>query len=280
MESRTWKQGDVDPGTGKVYWGRRSTSKDGFLWMTPESFARKKEQVAAARRSEKGRAAEKARRNTDAERAKRNAYDRKRRAETAKGRGLDLRGQVYGRLTVLAVAGSKTYGTGNYHGAKKRMWLCQCECGKTTEVPTVSLTKTGGTRSCGCLHSEAAVANSKKSRHAILKPDAPLNYLVNVYKNGAKARGIEWGLTKEECRTLFAGDCHYCGAAPSNKARSRTSVFLYNGIDRVQNSGGYTPSNVVSCCGICNHAKHTLSSEEFVGWALRLAAHQAKGAAR
>ena len=53
---------------------------------------------------------------------------------------LDLTGQRYGRLTVLAPAeniGSRT------------AWLCRCDCGRETVVRTNRL-RSGHTSSCGC----------------------------------------------------------------------------------------------------------------------------------
>lgn len=54
----------------------------------------------------------------------------------------DLTGQVFGRLTVLGLAGIDD----QYHAK----WLCQCECGGRTEAYGSNLVR-GKTRSCGCL---------------------------------------------------------------------------------------------------------------------------------
>lgn len=60
------------------------------------------------------------------------------------GKFIDLTGQRYGRLTVLAEAGKK---------GVKRCWLCKCDCGSTTVVMTTSL-RSGNTQSCGCYKAE------------------------------------------------------------------------------------------------------------------------------
>jgi hypothetical protein len=39
--------------------------------------------------------------------------------------------------------------------------------------------------------------------------------------------------------------------------------YLYNGIDRVDNTLGYSKENCVSCCKICNYMKQVLTLEEF-----------------
>lgn len=57
-------------------------------------------------------------------------------------------GNVYGRLTVVKRAGSRS---------RKAMWECLCTCGKVSTVSGVYL-RNGVTQSCGCLRAERAVA--------------------------------------------------------------------------------------------------------------------------
>jgi hypothetical protein len=47
--------------------------------------------------------------------------------------------------------------------------------------------------------------------------------------------------------------------------------FVYNGIDRRENSIGYTLANCVSCCGPCNMMKKVLSYAEFIERCKRIA---------
>lgn len=42
--------------------------------------------------------------------------------------------------------------------------------------------------------------------------------------------------------------------------------FKYNGVDRVDNSIGYTDDNCVSCCKICNNSKSALDLSEWKKW--------------
>ena len=58
-------------------------------------------------------------------------------------------------------------------------------------------------------------------------------------------------------------NCHYCGKPP-NKSHRKCDTFLYNGLDRVDNSIGYIASNVVPCCYICNKMKGELPVEVFL----------------
>ncbi len=71
--------------------------------------------------------------------------------EKASENYVDLRGQRFGRLTVLD---HEPKSTGKY--GKK--WLCRCDCGNELWVRSDSLRR-GGTQSCGCLQREVAEAN-------------------------------------------------------------------------------------------------------------------------
>ena len=53
----------------------------------------------------------------------------------------DLTGQVFGKLTVVNLAGNNKCGN--------RTWLCKCECGNEKTVAGSNLTS-GNTKSCGC----------------------------------------------------------------------------------------------------------------------------------
>jgi len=57
--------------------------------------------------------------------------------------GVDLTGQIFGRLTVLKKSDQQTTG-GHY------LWRCRCACGSETLTTTFSLKK-GSSKSCGCL---------------------------------------------------------------------------------------------------------------------------------
>ena len=68
------------------------------------------------------------------------------RAESAKPRGIDLTGKVFGRLRVICRDGDKQ---------RNFAWLCVCACGNKKTIAGQSL-RLGKTRSCGCLQSEMA----------------------------------------------------------------------------------------------------------------------------
>lgn len=73
----------------------------------------------------------------------------------------------------------------------------------------------------------------------------------------AKKRNRTWTLTRDEYYTLIVKPCHYC-ELPNN---SNSGV----GLDRLDNSFGYTADNVVSCCTECNVARSDhFSPEEMI----------------
>ena len=64
---------------------------------------------------------------------------------------LNLLGQQFGRLTVIASAENK---------GRRSQWLCQCQCGNKKICLTESL-RAGTCQSCGCLRQEQARINGK-----------------------------------------------------------------------------------------------------------------------
>lgn len=73
------------------------------------------------------------------------------------------------------------------------------------------------------------------------------------YKIGAKKRGYNFLLSHERFEGLIKLPCFYCGKQPGN----------LNGVDRKDNSMGYTLENSVSCCKECNRMKGELTIEIF-----------------
>ena len=82
------------------------------------------------------------------------------------------------------------------------------------------------------------------------------------YKKSARGRGYEWALSDERALELFSLPCHYC-----NKQEG------LNGIDRQDNSVGYTNENCVPCCWSCNDGKGAKNESEFLEMCLKVTAH-------
>ncbi len=139
-------------------------------------------------------------------------------------------------------------------GQIKHYWLCKCICGKCKEVYAGSL-KSNKSKGCGCNR-----LNKKE------KGEASLHNIFLCYKSRAKRKNLEFTLNKDEFTTLIKQPCFYCDKVNSNYmiAGRRNGGFYYNGIDRVDNTKGYTKENCNPCCKYCNKAKLDQTHDEFL----------------
>lgn len=96
--------------------------------------------------------------------------------------------------------------------------------------------------------------------------ESSFNYLYNKYRCSARDEKREFALTKPEVRELVKQSCHYCGIAPTQAIRAwhAREVFIYNGIDRKDNSRGYEMDNCLPCCSRCNFMKRAMGYDEFI----------------
>jgi len=180
------------------------------------------------------------------------------------GKLLDLTGIRFNMLKVESILPRRVFGEkGKYY--HKRMWLCVCDCGKKIEVNTGALT-TGNTKSCGCLKNKSNAENSRKSRYLLAKKDGGYRSIFRMYNSNAKARNYEFNIDFDDFVKLLVMNCFYCGSEPNNLYMNIYYNFLYNGIDRRDNSKGYTLENSVSCCKMCNVAKNNNSESDFLNW--------------
>ena len=143
-----------------------------------------------------------------------------------------------------------------------RIWKCVCDCGNICYVSGYHLSS-GHTRSCGCI---------RKELHMLPNGEAALNKLLLHYKNNAKKRNLRFELSMDEFIKITKSDCHYCGDEPNReyKEKRNNGGYIYNGIDRVNNSLGYILDNCVPCCEVCNKAKRDLLYSEFIEWLDRI----------
>jgi hypothetical protein len=108
----------------------------------------------------------------------------------------------------------------------------------------------------------------------------------NRYRNNAASLGRDFLLPREEVHRLITCACYYCGSPPSSPTEIQQDakvyvrekeVFLFGGIDRIDSSLGYTPTNVVPACSKCNIAKMARSAPDFIAWILRINAFIVSG---
>lgn len=145
---------------------------------------------------------------------------------------LDLTGQKFYRLTVL-------------HESKKRgsrgqiYWDCRCDCGNLTSTRTERLRK-GHCKSCGCLQKQKARIIGKAQR--LPNQEKPKRDLFCNYRRSARARRIKFNLSFSDFKILTKQNCYYCGEQPKQiiyHPRHPEDMYIYNGIDRINNNLGY-----------------------------------------
>lgn len=85
---------------------------------------------------------------------------------------------------------------------------------------------------------------------------------ITCYKKRADEHGYDFDLTNEEFRELVESDCYYCGCKRGK---------ILNGIDRLDNSIGYTKENTVPACKMCNNMKNTLNESTFILMCMHIA---------
>lgn len=175
----------------------------------------------------------------------------------------DLSGLRFGRLEVL-----NSYTAINKNGKNDHYWLCKCDCGTIKGIRRNSLLN--GCISCGCYRSEYIKNKNKQRRH--LPGEKPRKDLFDAYKRQAFSRNLNFDISEEEFNKLTKENCYYCNSTPSNIRKNnkfiedKQDVYIYNGIDRIDNNIGYKLSNCVSCCKKCNYGKLNMNKNEFLEW--------------
>lgn len=134
-------------------------------------------------------------------------YQRLRAAESNMERGGDLTGKRFGRLVVIKEDGFVT----GFNGKKRRLWLCQCDCGNQCHVQHQYLNY-GDTSSCGCLNSKG---NMTIHRLLTLKGvKFTTEYTFNdLYGDSNRQLRFDFAIldTEENLKGLieYQGDIHY-----------------------------------------------------------------------
>jgi hypothetical protein len=163
-------------------------------------------------------------------------------------KNLEMIGKTFNNLTVIGV--SKT---------ESGVGLCLCTCGNAVNLHLMEV-RSGKIVSCGCVENRIKTKKSNKSS---------AKHLYGLYKVQANKRGLSFSLSIEEFEELIQQPCHYCGAEPFQICIRRTKQYqsipyIYNGVDRVDNSIGYEMGNCTPCCGICNRVKNDTTVEDFI----------------
>lgn len=145
---------------------------------------------------------------------------------------LNLAGERFGRLTVIARAGSHV----QRGGRTQPLWRCRCDCGGEVAIKGASLRK-GKTQSCGCLRSESAQVTHTTHGHN---------------RPGKTTREyITWASMKARCADPTNPHYGRRGITVCKKWRDSFERFLKDmgprpmgySLDRINNNGNYEPAN-------------------------------------
>ena len=133
---------------------------------------------------------------------------------------LDLTGQRFGNLTVLAPADN--IGT-------RTAWLCRCDCGRQAVVATRRL-RDGRTKSCGCLKEDGGLHPTYIDGTS---PEMLAAAKVARKNNTSGVPGVDWVASKGLWRAAicFKGKRRYLGCyaqfGDAVKARKRAEEELF-----------------------------------------------------
>ena len=169
-----------------------------------------------------------------------------------------LVGQKFGRLLVVKELSSKII-------------ECICDCGNKLIISEKYNLIRGNTKSCGCLKSEKASKNLKEFK-ANQKRQHPMIATASIMFNAKYNDGT---LTKEQFIEMSQLNCFYCNKPPSNRKDSyrenaglteyykNNNIFVYNGLDRIDNTLPHNYDNCVPCCKECNMSKRNMTLNDF-----------------
>lgn len=176
-------------------------------------------------------------------------------------RVIDELGNRHGKLTVIERVENLQRGDA--------LWRCRCDCGN--ELVVVRGADLRANKCAGC-------AECRRYR-PLPYGEAAKRGLLQMYRIGARRRGCVWDLTDEEFYVLTQRPCHYCGVLPSTVycREDLNGDYVYTGLDRVDNSKGYSRENILPCCTRCNMAKRAMTYGGFLAWVKRIYEHRELG---
>jgi hypothetical protein len=166
-----------------------------------------------------------------------------------------LTGQTFGLLTVTGESAERGRG-------RRILWDCSCQCGGKATAVSSELVR--GTRvSCGCRWRKGV---PRKNGQSLSNRQSFRWSRYSSAIDGAKKRGHEWSLTREQWASIVERPCAFCG--------TKSTI----GVDRIDASKPYDSANTMPLCWECNRAKGPLDMGEFREWIDRVAKHSGRGA--
>lgn len=184
------------------------------------------------------------------------------------GKHIDCIGKKYGMLTVIDEQRKII------HGRSRLFLKCVCDCG-TVALKDKCHVLSGYSKSCGCMQVKMRKGLGDRMKKGY--GEAAFNETFGQYVKAARMRGYPFELSKEQFKEIITKPCIYCGETLTQEKHkpSRNGTFKYTGIDRYDNTKGYTTDNAVPCCCKCNRMKTNMSVEEFESRLNKIIAHKA-----
>jgi len=169
-------------------------------------------------------------------------------------------GEEFGKLTVIGRAPDRP------ESHKSTYWLCQCECGNTTEVARSNLKKKGrGVKSCGCLLTQY---RREKSPYWLGVGELSTTIVAKM-KRHAKRRKIPFDLKIEYLWDLFIKQKKLCALSgllltfPKNHTSFCAGDFTAS-LDRINSESGYVVGNVQWVHKDINMMKQRFGNDHFI----------------
>lgn len=162
---------------------------------------------------------------------------------------IELEGKKIGKLMVIKLLNKKR----SYNRSK--LWLCQCDCGKTVEMRTYALNKRG-TLSCGCYRLDKISNNCGKIS----------GVWYGCIKRNAEKRNLKFDVSMEFLDNLLKKQDYKCAISglPIKIHMGRKTKITTASLDRIDNTKPYTEDNVQFLHKHINYMKWTHDQKYFI----------------
>jgi hypothetical protein len=144
----------------------------------------------------------------------------------------DLTGHRNGRLVAVSVAGRTKEG--------RALWDCRCDCGRSVSVQANNLTREAGTKSCGCLRTDAAAI--RRNRDGVWNDGK--SYAIG---DGARCYKTRHAWAKAAIRS-HGNNCERCGWSAARCDVHHREAKATGGL--------HTLANAIVLCPNCHRLEH------------------------